>query len=115
MEVGGLGPCAMCLPSSPARYALGVGERCGGWLASQWHTIPSLRPKPHQQLSLSSSALPREPIDKVLSREAPERSQPAFAFVDVVPVVNSTDIRTVTESPSLPLPSHKRITLPRTY
>src|SRR5260370_2389995 len=110
MEVGGLGPCAMCLPSSPARLALGVRERCGGWLATQWHTIPSIRQKPHQQLSLSSSALPREPIDQVLSREAPERSQPAFAFGDVVPVGNATDIRSVTEWPSLPLPSHTRIT-----
>jgi hypothetical protein len=29
----GLAP-SICFPSSPARYALGVGERCGGWLAN---------------------------------------------------------------------------------
>src|ERR1039458_2092933 len=58
-DVAGLVPCPICVPSSPARYALRVGERCGGWLASRWHTIPPLRPRPHQQLALSSSALPR--------------------------------------------------------
>jgi hypothetical protein len=41
-DVPGLVPCPICVPSSPARYALGVGERCGGWLASRWHTIPPL-------------------------------------------------------------------------
>ena len=59
------------LPSLPARYALGVGERCGGWPANRWRTIPPLRVRPHQQLALSSSALPHEPISQVLSREAP--------------------------------------------
>jgi hypothetical protein len=29
--------------------------------------------RPHQQLALSSSALPREPINQVLSCEAPPR------------------------------------------
>src|SRR6266478_7006528 len=41
--VARLAPCPICLPSLPARYALGVGERCGGWPASQWHTTPPLR------------------------------------------------------------------------
>src|SRR6266567_745856 len=27
--VAELAPCPICLPSLPARYALGVGERCG--------------------------------------------------------------------------------------
>src|SRR5438876_9100758 len=69
--VAGLAPCPICLPSLPARYALGVGERCGGWPASRWRTIPPLRVRPHQQLALSSSALPHEPISQVLSCEAP--------------------------------------------
>jgi hypothetical protein len=56
-----------------ARYALGVGERCGEWLANEWRTIPPLRVRPHQQLALSSSALPHEPINQVLSCEAPKR------------------------------------------
>src|SRR5215469_5527727 len=29
--VAKLAPCPICLPSSPARYALGVGERCAQW------------------------------------------------------------------------------------
>ena len=42
-----LAPCPICLPLSPARYVLGVGERCAGWLANRWHTrsrwvMPSL-------------------------------------------------------------------------
>src|SRR5260370_31919929 len=69
--VARLAPCPICLPSLPARYALGVGERCGGWPASQWHTIPSLRLRLHQWLLPSSSALPHVPICLVLSREAP--------------------------------------------
>src|SRR6266481_8737864 len=28
-NVAGLAPCPICFPSLPARYALGVGERCG--------------------------------------------------------------------------------------
>src|SRR5260370_40192352 len=70
-DVAGLAPCPICFPSLPARYALGVGERSGGWPASRWHTIPPLRVRPHQQLALSSSALPHEPISQVLSCEAP--------------------------------------------
>src|SRR5437660_12570151 len=69
--VARLAPYPIGRPSLPARYALGVGERCGEWLANQWHTIPPLRLRPHQQLALSSSALPREPISQVLSCEAP--------------------------------------------
>ena len=49
-------PAPICLPSLPARYALGVGERCGEWLANQWHTIPPLRLRPHQRFLPSSSA-----------------------------------------------------------
>src|SRR5437763_14928098 len=55
----------------PARYGLGVGERCVGWSASQWHPIPPLRGRPHQQCLLSSSALSPKPIDQVLSCAAP--------------------------------------------
>src|SRR5438132_4102816 len=40
------------------------------WPASRWRTIPPLRVRPHQQLALSSSALPHEPINQVLSCEA---------------------------------------------
>src|SRR5271167_4323506 len=72
-NVAGLAPCPICVPSSPSRYALGVGERCDEWLANQWRTIPPLRVRPHQQLALSSSALPHEPISQVLSCEAPKR------------------------------------------
>src|SRR5882672_12595013 len=77
--VARLAPCPICLPSLPARYALGVGERCGGWPASQWHTTPPLRVRPHQQLALSSSALPHEPINQVLCRVAgPPHGGPAL-------------------------------------
>jgi hypothetical protein len=72
-NVAGLAPCPICVPSLPARYGLGVGERCGEWLANEWRTIPPLRVRPHQQLALSSSALPHEPINQVLSCEAPKR------------------------------------------
>src|SRR5712664_1146636 len=54
--VARLAPCPICRPSLPARYALGVGECCGGWSASQRHTIPPLRLRPHQRLLPSSSA-----------------------------------------------------------
>ena len=84
--VARLAPCPMCRPSSPARYALGVGARCGGWFASRWRTTPPPRVRPHQQLAPSSSALSHEPISQVLSREAPEKSQHACAFGDVVSV-----------------------------
>jgi hypothetical protein len=70
-NVAGLTPCPICVPSLPSRYALGVGERCGLWPASQWRAILPLRVRPHQQLALSSSALPHEPISQVLSCEAP--------------------------------------------
>src|SRR6266568_4502349 len=76
--VARLAPCPTCRPSSPARYALGVGERCAGWLAIPWRTIPPLRLRPHQQFSPSSSALPHGPIGPILSREAPQGSLPAF-------------------------------------
>jgi hypothetical protein len=101
-------PCPICLPSSPARYALGVGERRGGWLACQWHTILPLRLRPHQQLALSSSALPHRPICPVLSCEAPEGSQLAFASGDVVDGTDATGIRSITERHSLPPSSHVR-------
>jgi len=67
----------------PARYGLGVGERCGEWLASRWRTIAPLRLKPHQRLAPSSSALSQKPISPVLSREGPRGSLPAFASGDV--------------------------------
>ena len=46
--VARLAPCPICRPSSPARYALGVGERCGGWLASlmAYHSAASLETAP---------------------------------------------------------------------
>src|SRR5271169_829142 len=100
--VARLAPCPICRPSLPARYALGVGERCAGWLAIQWRTIPPLRLRPHQQFSLSSSALPHRPIGPVLSREAPQGSLPAFASGDVVDGTDATDICSITEQPSLP-------------
>src|SRR5262249_51121319 len=82
--VAKLAPCPICLPSSPARYALGVGERCAGWSASQWHAIPGLGLRLHQQLALSSSALSHKPIGLALSREAPQGSLLAFASGNVV-------------------------------
>jgi hypothetical protein len=33
-----LAPCSICFPTLPARYALGVGERCDQWRTSQWST-----------------------------------------------------------------------------
>src|SRR5215470_16762514 len=100
-SVARLAPCPICLPSSPARYALGVGERCAGWPASQWRTIPSLRLRPHQWLSPSSSALPHVPICLVLSREALQGSGLAFASGDVVNATDATGICSITEQPSL--------------
>ena len=82
--VARLAPCPICLPSPPARYALGVGERYGGWSASRWHTIPLPRLRPHQRLAPSSSALSHKPISPALSREAPRGSLPAFASSNVV-------------------------------
>ena len=55
-SVARLAPCPIGRPSLPARYALGVGERCGEWPANQWHTTPPLRLRPHQRLLPSSSA-----------------------------------------------------------
>src|SRR5215469_6738548 len=101
-DVAKFAPCPICLPSSPARYALGVGERCAGWLASQWHTILPLRLRPHQQLALPSFALSRKPIGPVLSREAPQGSLPAFASSNVVSKPDATGIRSITEQHSLP-------------
>src|SRR5574340_1101514 len=101
-SVARLAPCPTCLPSSPARYALGVGERCGGWFANRWRTIPSLHLGPHQQLALSSSALPHEPICPAFSREVPQGSLLAFASGDVVSTANATDICSITEQHSLP-------------
>src|ERR1017187_1066854 len=101
-SVARLAPCPTCLPSSPARYALGVGERCAGWCANRWRTIPSLHLRPHQQLALSSSALPHEPICPAFSREAPQGSMLAFAPGDVVSTVDATDICSVTEQHLLP-------------
>src|SRR5215471_6986207 len=92
---------SICQPSLPARYGLVVGERCGEWPASQCHTIPPLRGKLHQQRLLSSSALPPEPIDQVLSCAAPLGSLPAFAFGDVVGKTDATDICSITEQHSL--------------
>src|SRR6516162_10211130 len=63
-SVARLAPCPIGRPSLPARYALGVGERCGEWPANQWHTIPPLRLRPHQRfcrrhLLASCADLPR--------------------------------------------------------
>src|SRR2546425_2131161 len=99
--VARLAPCPICVPSPPSRYALGVGERCGGWPASQWHTILPLRLRPHQQLAPSSSALPHLPICLVLSCEAPQGSLLAFAPGDIVGVADVTSICSVTEQLSL--------------
>src|ERR1700739_3924038 len=99
--VARLAPCPIGRPSLPARYALGVGERCGGWPASQWHTIPALRLRPHQWLAPSSFALPHMPIRLVLSREAPQGSGPAFASGDMVDASDATGICSITEQPSL--------------
>src|SRR6266566_1946985 len=54
--VARLAPCPIGRPSLPARYALGVGERCGRWSASQWHTTPPLRLRPHQRFLPPASA-----------------------------------------------------------
>src|SRR5215831_7974908 len=99
-DVAKLAPCPICLPSSPARYALGVGERCAGWSASQWHAIPGLGLRLHQQLALSSSAMSHKPIGLALSREAPQGSLLAFASGNVVGD-NATSIPSITEGPSL--------------
>jgi hypothetical protein len=64
--------------------------------------------QPHQQLALSSFALPHMPISPVLSCEAPEGSQPAFAPGDVVDGTDATGIRSITERHSLPPSSHVR-------
>src|SRR6266567_2089356 len=100
-DVARLAPCPIGRPSLPARYALGVGERFGGWSASQWRTIPPLRLRPHQWLAPSSSALPHVPICLVLSREAPQGSGPAFASGDVVDATDATGICSITKQPSL--------------
>src|SRR5246500_6060462 len=99
--VARLAPCPICLPSSPSRYALGVGERCGGRPASQWHTILPPRLRPHQQLAPSSSALPHKPICQVLLCEAPQGSLLAFAPGDVVGRADATSICPITEQHSL--------------
>jgi hypothetical protein len=48
------------------------------------------------------------PICRVLSWEAPEGSQPAFASGDVVDGTDATGIRAITERHSLPPSSHVR-------
>src|ERR1700730_12651234 len=101
--VSRLAPYPIGRPSLPARYALGVGERCGEWTASQWHTIPPLRLRPHQRFLPSSSALPHVPICLVLSREAPQGSGPAFASGDVGDATDAT-----TQPVSAPLQSSLR-------
>src|SRR5215468_6703686 len=55
--VATLSLCSTCFPSSPSRYALGVDERCGKRMASQWQTIRPLRLRLHQQFAPSSFAL----------------------------------------------------------
>ena len=61
-----------------------------------------------QQLFRSQSALPHMPICPVLSCEAPEGSQLAFASGDVVDGTDATGIRSITERHSLPPSSHVR-------
>jgi hypothetical protein len=50
--------------------------------------------------------MPHMPICPVLSCEAPEGSQPAFAPGDVVDGADPTSIRSITERHSLPPSSH---------
>jgi hypothetical protein len=57
--------------------------------------------------------LPHEPIDQVLSCEAPWRSQPAFASGNVADVDDATDIRSITERRLLFLQSVIRIAIDR--
>jgi len=52
--------------------------------------------------------MPHMPISPVLSCEAPEGSQPAFAPGDVVDGTDATSIRSITERHSLPPSSHVR-------
>src|SRR5260370_4688651 len=61
-----------------------------------------------QQLFRSQSALPHVPIGPVLSCEAPEGSQPAFAPCHAVDGTDATGIRSITERHSLPPSSHVR-------
>src|SRR6266851_4761562 len=46
--VARLAPCPIGRPSLPARYALGVGERCGGWACQSmaYHSAASLETAP---------------------------------------------------------------------
>ena len=89
------------MESQPSRYALGVGERYGVWPASLWRAILPLRLRLHQQLALSSSALPHMPICPVLSCAAPQGSLLAFAPGDVAGLADATGICSITEQPSL--------------
>jgi len=57
--------------------------------------------RPHQQLALSSSALPHMPICPVLSCAAPQGSLLAFAPGDVAGLADATGICSITEQPSL--------------
>jgi hypothetical protein len=52
--------------------------------------------------------MPHMPIGPVLSCEAPEGSQLAFASGDVVDGTDTTSIRSITERHSLPPSSHVR-------
>jgi hypothetical protein len=52
--------------------------------------------------------MPHMPISPVLSCEAPEGSQPAFAPGDVVDGTDATSIRSITERHSLLPSSHVR-------
>src|SRR6516225_10025009 len=65
------------------------------------HTTLPLRLRPHQQLALSSSALPHMPICPVLSCAAPQGSLLAFAPGDVAGLADATGICSITEQPSL--------------
>jgi len=64
-----------------------------------------------QQLSRSQSALSHVPITQAFSWEGPEKSQPAVASDDVLPVAEATGVRSITERHSLLLSSHFRIAI----
>jgi hypothetical protein len=109
-SVARLAPCPICLPSPPARYALGVGERYGGWSATQGHTIPPLRLRPHQRLARHHLLCPISRLAQ-LSRvrhhgEVCPLSRPVMLSISDV-----TGIFSIAEKPSLPPRSHVRIAI----
>jgi hypothetical protein len=80
-----------------ARYALGVGERCGEMACQSmaYHSAASLETAP--TVFAVVICLPHVPICLVLSREAPQGSGPAFASGDMVDATDATGICSITE------------------